>query len=145
MSISLIRILNNILSLLWCTTAFLLLLCTTPCFPGVHQQQIFLLVHHFLLPRSAPTAVFLSGAPFSPVFSFFECTTAFLLLLCTTPCFLGVHQRRFLFAVHHHQAKQGKETVFHVFTLGASMLGWHIVPTGFVPCPGRGRSLFPSL
>jgi hypothetical protein len=27
------------------------------------------------------------------------------------------------------------------------MLGWHIVPTGFVPCLlwGKGRRLFPSL
>ena len=104
MSISLIRILNNILSLLWCTTAFLLLLCTTPCFPGVHQRQVFFLVHYFLLPRSAPATVFLYGTPFSPVFSFFECTTAFLLLLCTTPFFPGVHQPLFFALVHHFQS-----------------------------------------
>ena len=38
--------------------------------------------------------------------------------------------------------------MFHVFTLGAAMLGWHGVPTGFVPGKrsyGRARSLSSSL
>ena len=31
-----------------------------------------------------------------------------------------------------------EELVFHVFTLGISLLGWHKVPTGFVPSPSLG-------
>lgn len=36
--------------------------------------------------------------------------------------------------VNHSYAEPPKQ-VFHLFTAGASMLGWRTAPTGFVSCP----------
>ena len=70
----------------------------------VHQWKVFLLVHYFWLLRGAPVAVFLSGALFFFVFSFFECTTEIFLFLCTTSRFPVVHQQLFFSLIHSFSA-----------------------------------------
>ena len=35
-------------------------------------------------------------------------------------------------------------TAFHIFTVGACMLGWHKVPTGFVSLQGRVAKTVPK-